>query len=57
VDEDTVLVVAVVGVAPDVGALVHDEHAFVQPAGETLGQDASGEAGAYDEIIKHRRRW
>ena len=54
VDEDAGVVVAVVGVAADVRALVDDQHAQAQLAGEPLRQHAAGEAGADDEVVEGR---
>ena len=53
VHQDAGFVVAVVGVAADVGAPVDDQHALVPHVGETLGQDAAGEARADDQPVKH----
>jgi hypothetical protein len=52
VDEDARVVVVVVGVPADVRTPVDDQHAVaVRP--EPLGEDAAGEAGSDDEIVKH----
>ena len=53
VDQQAGLVVAVIGVAADMGAAVDDEHALVALARETLGKHAAGKAGADDQPIIH----
>ncbi len=46
VDEETGVVVVVVGVAGDVGTLLHHEHLRPVLARQPLGQHAAGEPGA-----------
>ncbi len=52
VDEDTGFVVLVVSVPADVMPLVADQHLLIQPARKPFREDASGEAGADDEVIE-----
>ena len=55
VDEDAGGIVAIVGVATDVGAFVHDEDALFESAGESFREHAAGEARANNQVIKHTR--
>jgi hypothetical protein len=52
VDEDALVVVAVVGVAADVRPFLDHQHALPEPARQPLGQHAAGEAGADDQVIE-----
>ena len=51
VDQDSVLVVEVVGVAGDVWTLVHHQHAFAELRGNTLGHGCSRKASTHDEVV------
>jgi hypothetical protein len=43
----------IVGVAPDVRTLVHQQDPFVQPRREPLRQYGTGKSGAHNQIIEH----
>ncbi len=51
-DQHARFVVIIVGVAADVRPPVDDQHALVQPGGQTLGQHAAGEPGADDQVVE-----
>jgi hypothetical protein len=52
VDQDPRVVVAVVGVATDVRALVDDENALVALAGQPLGEHAAGETRTHHQGVE-----
>ena len=53
VDQQAVIVVAVVGIAADVRAAVDEEDALVALARETFRENAAGEARADNQPIVH----
>ena len=48
------VVVMIVSVAADVRTLVTKQHLLVRTRCQPFGEDTAGEAGAYNQIIKHR---
>src|SRR5687767_11715694 len=51
--QDSGFVVMIVSVATDVRTLVTKQHFFVRTGCEPFGEYTAGEAGAYNQIIKH----
>ena len=52
-DENTVFVVMIVGVASDMVTTVADQNAFIELAGQPLRDDTSSVARSNDEVIEH----
>ena len=48
VEEDAGVIVVIVGVAPDVVALLDNQASLAELASDTLGKHGAGEARAYD---------
>ena len=53
VNEDSGLVISVVGIAADMMPAIDHKHLFVTLARKPFGNNAPGETGADDEPIKH----
>jgi hypothetical protein len=53
VNEDTVFVIVIEGIASDVVAFVTDQNFFAATGGEPLCKDASGETCTHNDIIEH----
>jgi len=51
-DQQSLVVMPIVGVPANVGSLVDDQHALSQLAGEPFRDDAAGEAGAHHEGVE-----
>jgi len=50
--QDAGVVVVIVGVASNMRPPVHNQHLFAGAAREPFSQDAAGEPGSNDQIIK-----
>ena len=53
-NQDTVLVVVVISIAPNMRPLIHQQDGFITNFCESLGDDTSSESRSYHEIIEHR---
>ena len=52
-DQNSRLIVPIIGIASNMGATIDDQHLFVALARQPFGDDASGKSGADHEPIKH----
>src|SRR4051812_33465053 len=55
VNQDAVIVVAIVRVPTDVVSAIDNQNLFVEAVGEPFGQDTPGETSSDDQVIKHKR--
>ena len=52
-NQHSMFVVLVIGIAPDMRALVYHQHPLAQARSQSLRQDAPRKAGADDKMVKH----
>ena len=52
-NQDTGLVIVIVGVACQMGAAIHQHHTFAEGASHLSGHHGPRKSGAHDYIVKH----
>ena len=52
-DQNSRLIITIIGIAPNMGSTIDDQHLFVALARQPFGDDASGKSGTNHEPIKH----